>query len=320
MKTRHPLLYRLWRIAFWLFPLAILALLTHAARSIDWKHVLESMAGYDAATLGVAALLTVASYLVYTGYDLAARRYAHHSLPTGRVMFITAIAYAFGLNIGALIGATGSRFRMYSHAGLGMVTISRIVVFSASTNWLGYLLLAGLLFASGLVVLPQRFVSSGIGLRVAGGLMAATALVYLFACHRLHGRIFHVRGHHFRLPSVPLAMAQFALAMFNWSLIAALIFVLLPAPADYPTVLGACLFAAVATSLVHVPAGLGVIEAVFVATFLDRIPATQVLAALLAFRAVYYLAPLALATVAYLLLEARARTGTAMEDSRGSQV
>jgi glycosyltransferase 2 family protein len=105
---------------------------------------------------------------------------------------------------------------------------------------------------------------------------------------------------------VPLALVQFALAMVNWSLMAAIIFVLLPAQADYPTVLGASLFTAVAASLLHVPGGLGVLEAVFVATFAQRIDATQVLAALLGYRALYYLAPLVLAFIAYLLLETRA--------------
>jgi glycosyltransferase 2 family protein len=306
MKTRHPLLHRLWRIAFWLFPVAVLALLARAARAVDWVQVGHAIASYSAATLVIAALLTVASYVVYCGYDLAARRYAGHDLSTRRVMLITAIAYALALNIGALIGGTGFRFRMYSRAGLGMVTISRIVAFSASTNWLGYLLLAGVLFASGTVEVPARFAKAAGWLPWLGAAMVVASIVYVFACHRLHGRIFHVRGHHFRLPSVPLALVQFALAMVNWSLMAAIIFVLLPAQADYPTVLGASLFTAVAASLLHVPGGLGVLEAVFVATFAQRIDATQVLAALLGYRALYYLGPLVLAFIAYLLLETRA--------------
>jgi len=286
-------------------PLAVLALLAHAARAIDWAQVGRAIAGYSGATLALAALLTAASYLVYSGYDVAARRYAGHHLATGRVVLITAIAYALALNIGALIGGTGFRFRMYSRAGLGLVTISRIVAFSASTNWLGYLLLAGVLFASGTVTVPPRFAATTGWLPALGAAMVLASLVYLFACHRLHGRVFHVRGHHFRLPSVPLALVQFALAMVNWSLMAAIIFVLLPAPADYPTVLGAVLFTAVAASLLHVPGGIGVLEAIFVATFAQRIEAAPVLAALLGYRALYYLAPLALAVVAYLLLEAR---------------
>lgn len=305
MKSRHPVLHRLWRIAFWVFPLVVLALLARAARAIDWTQVGEALTGYGAATLLTAALLTAASYLVYCGYDLAARRYAHHHLSTGRVMLIAAIAYSLALNIGALIGGTGFRFRMYSRAGLGLAAISRIAVFSASTNWLGYLVLAGALFASGTVEPPPRFTAAAGALQWLGAAMLAVSLVYLFACHRLHGRIFHVRGHHFRLPSVPLALAQFGLAALNWSLMAAIIFVLLPAQADYPTVLGASLFTAVASSLLHVPGGLGVLEAIFIATFEHRIGATQVLAALLAYRMLYYVAPLLLAFVAYLLLETR---------------
>ena len=311
MKSRHPVLHRLWRIAFWVFPLIVLALLARAARAIDWAQVGEALTGYSAATLLIAGLLTAASYLVYCGYDLAARRYAHHHLSTGRVMLIAAIAYALALNIGALIGGTGYRFRMYSRAGLGLVAISRIVVFSASTNWLGYLVLAGVLFASGTVEPPPRFAAAAGGLQWLGGAMLAMSLVYLFACHRLHGRIFHVRGHHFRLPSVPLALVQFGLAALNWSLMAAIIFVLLPPQADYPTVLGASLFTAVASSLLHVPGGLGVLEAIFIATFEHRIDATQILAALLAYRMLYYVAPLLLAFIAYLLLETRAAPASA---------
>ena len=49
-----------------------------AARAIDWQQVVAAIAGYDVATLVIAAALTLLSYLVYSGYDLAARRYAHH--------------------------------------------------------------------------------------------------------------------------------------------------------------------------------------------------------------------------------------------------
>ena len=49
------------------------------------------------------------------------------------------------------------------------------------------------------------------------------------------------------------------------------------------------------------------IEAVFVAAFGHRIPPTQVLAALLAYRAIYFLAPLLLAGVAYFMLEVRGK-------------
>ena len=56
----------------------------------------------------------------------------------------------------------------------------------------------------------------------------------------------------------------------------------------------------------HVPANLGVLEAVVVYALGARLPAHELLAAVLAYRAVYYLLPLALALPAYGLSEAAA--------------
>ena len=71
--------------------------------------------------------------------------------------------------------------------------------------------------------------------------------------------------------------------------------------------LSVLLIAAVAGVITHVPAGLGVLEAVFVALLSHQVPKGELLGALLAYRAVYYLGPLVLATAAYLLVEARAK-------------
>ena len=51
-----------------------------------------------------------------------------------------------------------------------------------------------------------------------------------------------------------------------------------------------------ATLIVRVPGGLGVLETVFVALLGYRVPQGQLLAALLAYRGIYYLLPLVLAT------------------------
>lgn len=75
----------------------------------------------------------------------------------------------------------------------------------------------------------------------------------------------------------------------------------------YPTVLGVMLLGAVAGVVTHVPANLGVLEAVVVFALSARLPAHELLAAVLAYRAAYYLLPLALALLAYGLSEAAAR-------------
>jgi uncharacterized membrane protein YbhN (UPF0104 family) len=75
----------------------------------------------------------------------------------------------------------------------------------------------------------------------------------------------------------------------------------------YSAVLSVLLVAAVAGVITHVPAGLGVLEAVFVALLSHQVAQGKLLGALLAYRALYYLLPLMVAAVAYLVTELRAR-------------
>ncbi len=64
---------------------------------------------------------------------------------------------------------------------------------------------------------------------------------------------------------------------------------------------------AIAGVVLHVPAGLGVFEAVFITLLGHRISDGQLLAALLGYRAVYYLGPLVVAAFLFLAMELRAR-------------
>jgi hypothetical protein len=82
---------------------------------------------------------------------------------------------------------------------------------------------------------------------------------------------------------------------------------LLQGQVDYPTALSVLLMAAIAGVILHIPAGLGVIEAVFIALLSHRIPEHQLLGALLAYRAVFYLLPLIAGALLYLKVEVRTR-------------
>jgi uncharacterized membrane protein YbhN (UPF0104 family) len=86
---------------------------------------------------------------------------------------------------------------------------------------------------------------------------------------------------------------------------ATILFVLLDRELAWPLVLATLLLSAVASAMVHIPAGIGVLEAVFVAVLGTLAPEPRLLAALLAYRAVYYLLPLLLALAFYAAFEAR---------------
>jgi len=288
--------------------LALVAwLIADHVRDIEWAQVRAVVFAYPPATLAVAAALVFASHFVYACYDLLARRYVGHALAAPAVLVTAFISYAFNLNLGALVGGFGFRIRLYSKLGLDAASIGRVIAFSLVTNWSGWLLLAGASFAGRQVRLPATFPLSVAGLQVLGFVMAAVPVAYIAACFLSTRRTWRWHAHEFTLPSGRLALAQLGLSSLNWSLIAMIVWVLLPAGLNYGTVLATLLGAAIVGAATHVPGGLGVLEAVFVTTLGAAVAAPQLIAALVAYRALYYLAPLAVAAALHFGIEAKTR-------------
>jgi uncharacterized membrane protein YbhN (UPF0104 family) len=285
------------------FLAALTWLMVQQARHIAWSEVMASVRAYSWATLLACSALAVTSLTLYSCYDLLGRRYTGHHLPTLRVMLVNFVSYVFNLNLGALIGGVAFRLRLYTRLGLNTGQITRIYSLSLVTNWLGYFLLAGSLFALYPLPLPPNWPIHRAGLQLLGLALLAAGLAYLLLCAFSKRRSWAWRGHTFALPSGRLAALQAAMGMANWLLLGTLLDVLMPANLDFASVMQVMLLAALAGVLTHVPAGIGVLEAVFVALLAHRAPTHQLLAALLAYRLMYYLAPLVLALLLYLLSE-----------------
>jgi glycosyltransferase 2 family protein len=309
---RHPRATRPWwpwlkRALTLVFFVLVAWLLVRQARTVEWGEVAQSVQRMPVGHLLAAVALAAASYAVYCTYDLLGRHYTGHTLGQGQVLAITFISYAFNLNMGSLVGGIGFRIRMYSKLGLDSGTIGRVLSLSLVTNWLGYLLLAGLVFMLRPLELPPDWKLDSGGLRLLGAALVGVAFAYLAMCAFSSQRSFTVRGHTLELPSLRFALLQMTLSAINWLLIATIVHTLLQQRIDFPHVLSVMLIAAVAGVITHVPAGLGVLEAVFVALLSHRVPQGELLAALLTYRAIYYLGPLVLATIAFLVVEARAK-------------
>jgi uncharacterized membrane protein YbhN (UPF0104 family) len=295
------------RAATLLFFALVAALLVRQGRAIDWREVFAALRAYPPALLLGAVALAALSLGLYSCFDLLGRRYTGHTLRTPTVMLVTFISYVFNLNLGSLVGGVAFRYRLYSRLKLDTGTITRIVTLSMLTNWTGYLFLGGLVFAFSTPALPPGWKMGSAGLQILGGGMLATAVAYLLLCALSRQRSITLRGHRLALPSGRLALLQVAMGAANWLLMSSLVFLLLQQKIAFPAVAGVLLVAAVAGVITHVPAGLGVLEAVFVALLSHAMPTHQLLAALVAYRVIYYLAPLALATVIYLAMEMRAK-------------
>ena len=295
------------RIGSALFFVAVLALLLSQARHIEWQKVLASLKDYPVTAAWDAVLLAAASFFLYSCFDLLGRRYTGHKLGVGAVMATTFVSYAFNLNLGSLVGSIAIRYRLYSQLGLQTGVITRILTLSMLTNWMGYLLLAGLLFSLQPPALPDSWKIEGGQLRVIGFSLLAVALAYLALCSFMRQRRLQIRGHEIDLPPGPLAALQLLLGAGNWLIMSGILFVLLQHRVEFSLVASALLLAAIAGVITHIPANLGVLEAVFVAMLSHRMPQHEVLAAIVAYRLVYYLGPLVIATLVYLILESAAK-------------
>lgn len=290
-----------------IFFIVVITLLFTLIKNIDWQDVLKSLREYDIKTLLMAAGIAFTSYFVFAGYDLIGRKYTGHSLPARQIFPLAFVCYAFTLNLTAWVGGIALRFRLYSRLGLDAATITKIMSLSLLTNWLGYIILAGILFSFRQVDLPEKFKIGVTALQFIGFFLLLVATLYFLACRFSKRRSFHFRSHEITLPNVQIAFSQAALAITNWMLMGLLIFTLMPDKVSYQTILGILLISSIAGVIAHIPAGLGVMETIFVTMLNHQLSQGAVLAAIIGYRLTYFLLPLAIACIVYLTLEIRAK-------------
>ncbi|MBC2693494.1 lysylphosphatidylglycerol synthase domain-containing protein [Pseudomonas kielensis] len=290
-----------------LFFLLLIVLFTLLARRIDWSEVFDTLQDFKVRTLIIASTITVLSFLTYACFDLIGRTYIGQNLTWRQILPVGVISYAFNLNLSAWVGGIAMRYRLYSRLGVSKGNIAKILGLSLATNWFGYMLVAGAIFSSGLVHMPPGWKLSSTALQGVGLLLLLVSAGYLAACRFSSRREWSIRGVEINLPSLRMAVLQLALGALNWSLMAAVIFTLLPSTLDYPLVLGVLLISAIAGVITHIPAGLGVLEAVFVALLQHQASRGSLVAGLLAYRAIYFLLPLLITVAMYLVVEAKAK-------------
>jgi glycosyltransferase 2 family protein len=312
-RIRLPVSDRTWKLlkraalAAWL--IAVVALVFVQAREMDWPKVAVALRDFDPARFLAAGAFAVLACAAVAFFDLIGRNATGHNLPVPRVMLISFTGYFFSLNLGALIGGLAFRYRLYMPSGLPAMTISQIIGLSVVTNWSGYVLIAGAVLAYQPPALPESWgVGTGV-LRGTGILLLAIAAGYLVLCAIRGGRCIRWKDSEFELPTLGIAAIQLGLSIASWSSIGAVITALLPGETSWFAVMPVLMMSAIAGIWSHVPGGLGVIEVVFLALLGHRLPDSEVLAAILVYRLLYYVAPFALAILAYAWLETtRGRT------------
>ncbi len=279
-------------LALFLLALAVLRGELHAA---NWHMLVGDVFNTPPASLGLAALFTVGNYAVLTGYDFLAFAYIGRRLSWTRIVLTSFLAYAIANNVGfAMISGASVRYRFYTRWGVTAEELSRIVFSYAVTFWLGLLVLGGL--SLGASQLPSALAFRGSELvRPVGWLLVLASLAYVAATFVRREPIRFGRVE-LPLPPSPIAVAQLAVSVLDWTLAAAVLYALLPpSELSFLTLLGAFVTAQLLGLASHVPGGVGVFEGLMVLLLKPFLSSGMVLPALLVYRAVYYLIPLAIA-------------------------
>lgn len=288
-----------WRQAETLLGLAIFALaiwvLGHEIQSVDRHDVARAARGLPPWRLWLALGATVLNYAIITGYDHLALRQLGRRLSAWRISLAGFVAFAIVNNFGfALISGPWARLRFYTRWGVDLAALPQVTAFNALTVWTGLsALLGGVLSTRPPAALAAW---APLGLWRVGGLLLlglVGAYVGLAAAWRAPVRVWRWT---LQMPSVRMALGQVLLSMFDWLILAAVLWLLLPAGSiGFSALLTAFLAAQVLGIVSHVPGGLGVFEGTMLALLRGQVASHTLLAGLLLFRLVFYVLPLAVA-------------------------
>ncbi|QSA98893.1 bifunctional lysylphosphatidylglycerol flippase/synthetase MprF [Methylococcus sp. EFPC2] len=287
-----------------------MAALHHLLADISYRQLSAELGAMPSRRLLLAGLATLVSFVAMTGYDWSGLAYLGKRLPYRLVALGAFCGYAIGNTLGfSLVSGATVRYRVYAGAGLDGADVARLTAFCALSFGIGIHVIG----ASALLAHPEilsDIVQVSLGRLRATGAAVLAVLAGLFLASLRPGAELRIGRWRIPLPSWRLGLSQLLIAVVDILGAAACLYVLLPegAPPFFAFLLIFAV-ASVAGVASHVPGGLGVFESVILLGLKDHLPAAAVTAALLGYRAIYYLLPLAAATLTLTGLELAERVG-----------
>lgn len=286
-------------------------LLYKTISGLKWSDFLAAFGELSFSAILICLVLVALNFLILSSFDYFGFRHLQNRfLSYPKIALSAFLCYVFNLNLGALVGGVGFRFRIYTGWGVAPGMVPKIVLFSSMTNWLGHTALLGLLLCFKAPQVASLFNLSELPFVLYGWVSLGVVLLYFVASAR--GFVLNVKGISFPFPRLRLAFLQIFLSFSQWTIISVIIYLLLTfigAKVEWPEVLFTTLVASIAGMFTHIPAGLGVLEVIFLRMNLEASDA-QILAALLCYRAIYYILPLLIALPVYLWVEKTQKSRT----------
>jgi phosphatidylglycerol lysyltransferase len=284
--------------------------LQHLLAEVKYRQIAKLVSQTSGSQMLLAFLATAASYLCLTGYDFSSLRYLglQRAVARSTTLLTSFIAFALGNSVGMGALAGGAvRMRMYTAAGLEPLQVARASAFNALAFGLGTLGFAGVALLFGATAVGPLLGWRAITLRWVAALLLILIGWLLWRCHQRPS--LRIGPWRLQLPPLRLALWQLAITGLDLCFAALTLWLLLPPiEVSWWSYLTFYLLALAAGVISHVPAGIGVFEAVMLLGLGRSVPVADLAAALVLYRLIYFLLPLALAATLLVGSEVRLRS------------
>lgn len=296
-RTRRPTGWRLVGLAasVALFGLALFVMARTLA-TISFADLRAAIRATSAEQVTLAVLCAVGSYLALTGYDFVVLRHLKRRMRYRVTALASFTSFAISFTLGfPLVTGGAVRYWIYAQHGLGPGDVARVTAIGGVTFWLGM----GLVLGFGLVTQAEmistlNLVAPSLNRLIGAGVLGL--VVAYFVLVSSGRRELTIQGFRLKMPGFRITSAQTLLGVIDVCMGAAVLYQLLPAGhgVDFVTFAAVYSFACILGIASHAPGGIGVFDA----TMLKIIPSPSqeaMLASLLLFRILYYVAPFILA-------------------------
>jgi phosphatidylglycerol lysyltransferase len=306
-------------IKFILLPLGFLVfiwalvLLHNQLKNLSYTEIINSLKAIPLFRIVLASGIALLYYLILGGYDIVAFKYigSNVSLKPKDILFTCFVSNVLANNTGYSMLFGGSiRYRLYSTYNVSMVNVTKVLLFSSATMWLGLLAVGGFVFTfspgiAGDISSINNIVGGFIftfflklfPTRTMGIVSIVALLSYVFLSI-LRSRPVKVFKWTLTFPNIKIVAAQILIAMCDWLVASLTFYVLMPVGyISYFDLLKVFLIAQFTVIASQVPGGIGVFEGCIAYLLPNSASDSTVVGAVLTYRAIFYLFPLLIALV-----------------------
>ncbi|KAA0911156.1 bifunctional lysylphosphatidylglycerol flippase/synthetase MprF [Pusillimonas sp. ANT_WB101] len=257
--------------------------------------ILRQIAAIPVQTIALAVAATASSYLALTLFDWLALTWIGHRFTYRRIALASFTSYTLAHNVGfGMLSGGAVRYKLYGSWGLSVADIAKVIVFVTLTTALGMSTILGVAAIGEGKRLMELVSMPGWFGPIFGAIVLLLPLTWLALASFKVGKLTW-RQYEVSVPHVPIAAGQILISIVDNSFAALTLYILLPDSIGFGLLgfLGLFVVANTIGIISHVPGGVGVFDAtILLAVPSDASGAT--VAALVAYRVIYYLVPLAI--------------------------